>query len=259
MRCRAVGVLLLPVVLLLGGCFSEVSPHHLRVAARPSTGAVDPGGDADRARARLAPRAAETDITYPAAGPATWRVAQAHGTVAGHGGKLLRYHVAVENGITGVDPDDFARATAATLGDPRSWTAGGRWRLQLTAAAEPADFTIYLVTPATRDRLCADGYDRYTSCRHGDSVVLNVARWAHGVPGYGAGLDVYRQYMVNHETGHRLGHAHERCPAVGQPAPVMQQQTLGLHGCVANAWPYPNGTLYHGPLGSYPDPIPTQP
>ena len=86
--------------------------------------------------------------------------------------------------------------------------------------------------------------------------MLNVARWAHGVPNYAASLTAYRQYMVNHETGHRLGRGHELCPGPGQPAPVMQQQTLGLHGCTAYAWPYVNGVRYTGRLGQYDDPIP---
>ena len=71
--------------------------------------------------------------------------------------------------------------------------------------------------PATRDVLCGNGYDRYTSCRNGNTVVVNVARWARGIPGYGADLTAYRQYVVNHETGHRLGRGHELCPGPGPP------------------------------------------
>jgi hypothetical protein len=125
--------------------------------------------------------------------------------------------------------------------------------------ASTYDFTVYLATPATRDTLCGDGVDGYTSCRNGNRVVLNVARWAHSVPDYGAPLSTYRQYLVNHEVGHRLGHGHELCPGSGRPAPVMQQQTLGLHGCVANPWPYPKGIKYAGRPGAYNDPLPTDP
>jgi hypothetical protein len=144
----------------------------------------------------------------------------------------------------------------ATLGDPRGWTAGGTLRLRRTGAGQRHDFTIYLATPRTRDALCGSGTDSYTSCRRGDKVVLNVARWVKGVPGYGAPLSAYRQYMVNHEVGHRLGQGHERCPGRGEPAPVMQQQTLGLHGCTANPWPYLGGRRHSGAAGVYDDALP---
>jgi hypothetical protein len=185
-----------------------------------------------------ASKPAEPPIRFPVDGSGTWLVAEDRSPVAGHRGRLLRYRVAVERDISGVDVDQFGARVATILADPRSWTGRGGWRLQRVGPDDRADFTIYLATPATRDRLCAMGYDRYTSCRNGNKVVLNVDRWAHGVPRYGASLDVYRAYMVNHEVGHRLGHGHKRCPGKGRPAPVMQQQTLGLRGCLPNPWPY---------------------
>ncbi|BCB73833.1 DUF3152 domain-containing protein [Phytohabitans flavus] len=198
------------------------------------------------------------EITYPARGDGTWRFAAGGGPVAGRSGQLMRYRVAVERGIRNIEPDAFASAVTSTLADPRSWTGDGRWRLQRVPNGSPYDFTVYLTTPGTRDDLCP-GDDGYTSCRNGERVVLNVARWVHGVPRYGAPLEEYRQYLVNHEVGHRLGHGHEKCPGPGRPAPVMQQQTLGLHGCVAFAWPLRGGRLYEGPAGSYDDPVPEEP
>ncbi|ONF65558.1 DUF3152 domain-containing protein [Amycolatopsis keratiniphila] len=201
----------------------------------------------------LAPPSAE--ITFPEAGSGQWVFPTGEGQVAGSAGRLLRYRLAAEADIVGVSQDALVKTIESTLADPRGWTGGGRWRLQRAGPDGPVDFTIYLATPKTRDVLCGRP-DGYTSCRNGNSVVLNVARWAHGVPGYGAPLGVYRQYMVTHEVGHRLGRGHERCPVPGALAPVMQQQTLGLHGCAPNPWPYPDGKQYTGPSGEYDDPIP---
>lgn len=197
-------------------------------------------------------------IRYPKSGSDTWRVAGGESPVAGTGGPLLRYRVAVERDISGIDVSVFAASLVRVLHDRRSWTGGGQRRLRRVGPVDGVDFTIFLATPATRDRLCGDGSDGYTSCRNGRRVVLNVARWADGAPGYGVSLDGYREYMVNHEVGHVLGYGHERCPGRGRPAPVMQQQTLGLHGCTPNAWPYPNadGRRYAGPSGAYDDPLP---
>jgi hypothetical protein len=202
------------------------------------------------------PRPSAPTVTYPAQGPNTFSIAAGSSGVLGSAGTRLRFRVAVENGITGLPPAAFATDVTTVLGSPGSWIGTRKWRFQRVGADSAYDFTIYLVTPATRDRLCQDGYDRYTSCRMGDKVVINVARWVHGVPNYGAPLQTYRFYAINHEVGHRLGHAHELCPGAGQPAPVMQQQSLGLHGCVANPWPVVDGRAYDGPLGAYQDPIP---
>lgn len=194
-------------------------------------------------------------IVYPTRGGGTFRTADTVGAVAGRSGELLRYRVAVEDGIRNVDVERFASEVAATLADRRGWTGDGRWRLQRVGRDDRADFTVLLTTPVTRGRLCGDPNDTYTSCRNGDRVVINVARWVYGVP-HVADLSRYREYLLNHEVGHRLGRGHELCPRAGGPAPVMVQQTLGLHGCTPNPWPIVGAEPLTGPPGQYDDPVP---
>lgn len=183
-------------------------------------------------------------------GLGTFAVASGTGPVVGTGGSLLRYRVAVEKGL-GIDAAGFAADVDAILADPRGWTSGGDVRFQRVSSGQAVDFTVYLASPVTSDEICAQGgldTAEFTNCRLSPGrVVINSARWLTAVPGYGAPLSVYRAYAINHEVGHQLGYQHELCPGRGRPAPVMQQQTLGLHGCVANAWPYRNGVRYSGP------------
>ncbi|MGW4462826.1 DUF3152 domain-containing protein [Micromonospora sp. NPDC004704] len=221
------------------------------VTAEPSPAGPAPEPTTPRPETPVTP-----PVTYPESGPRTWHTADGRSPVLGTSGQLLRFRVAVEGGITGITPAAFAEAVVTTLGDPRSWTGNGQRRLQRVGPNEAASFTVYLATPATRDRLCDDGYDRYTSCRNGNQVVVNVARWVHGVPNYGAPLATYQQYVINHEVGHRLGQGHQLCPGPGKPAPVMQQQTLALHACTPNAYPLLNGKFYAGRSGQYNDPVP---
>jgi hypothetical protein len=116
---------------------------------------------------------------------------------------------------------------------------------------------VRLATPGTAADLCAAvglgiywHGEPYTSCQAGQQAVINLSRYLKSIPDYGAPLMAYQQYAINHEVGHVLGHNHEKCPGAGQPAPVMQQQTFGLLGCVANSWPYLNGRRYAGPPGT---------
>jgi len=206
---------------------------------------------------RSAPGGPAEQVTYPARGTVRYSVLPGNPATIGRAGTVRTFHIAIEGGIQGVDRTAFANFVRATYAAPQGWASGGLWRFRQVGPGQPADFTLMLVTPATRDSICGGSPDRYTSCRIGDRVVLNVARWVNGVPDYGAPLAQYRKYMINHETGHRLGRGHELCPGAGRPAPVMQQQTLGLHGCTAYAWPYLNQTLYKGRLGQYDDPIPS--
>ncbi|MGY1721954.1 DUF3152 domain-containing protein [Blastococcus sp. SYSU DS0533] len=154
-------------------------------------------------------------------------------------GPLQRFIVEIEDGI-GVDGAAFADAVTATLGDPRSWSNGGRLSFQRVGAGAAFDFRVSLVSPGSMEIYCPGvGTGGYTSCRYGDRAVINLARWATAVPHYEGDIATYRRYVVNHEVGHVLGNGHVRCPGPGQPAPVMQQQTLDLQGCVRNAWPFP--------------------
>ncbi len=223
-----------------------------------STPAQEPAALPSQAAARpIEPEADRPPITFPVSGSRQYAYAAGRSPVVGRSGLLMRFRVAVEKDITGVAPPEFAAAALATLGAPQGWTTAGKWRFQQVSAADPYDFILYLATPATRDRLCAMGFDQYTSCRQGDRVVINVARWAYGADAFAAPLALYRQYVISHEVGHRLGFGHELCPAKGRPAPVMQQQTLGLHGCTPSATPYRSGRRYAGPSGAYDDAVPS--
>lgn len=147
------------------------------------------------------------------------------------------YVVQVEDGLA-LPSRAFGAAVARTLGDPRSWAGGDLSVLSPASDLASADFRVVLASPETTDALCAPLLTRgRVSCRNGGDVVINAWRWVNGADGYGDDLTSYRQYLVNHEVGHALGHGHAGCPAPGAPAPVMLQQTLGLQGCAPNPWP----------------------
>ncbi|MEJ3746035.1 DUF3152 domain-containing protein [Actinomycetes bacterium KLBMP 9797] len=223
--------------------------------ARPTTAAPTPSLSASASPSPSAPPSPSPSVTrsaarspYAVSGPGTFRYATRGGPLLGKAGTLRRFQVAVENGM-GTDPTAFAVAVDRVLGDPRSWIAGRQVRFQRVPHPAGAEFTIFLATPATSERMCAAGglaTEQYTSCRLPGQVIINVARWLTAVPRYGAPIEEYQAYAVNHEVGHQLGHGHEACPGPGAPAPTMLQQTLGLRGCVANAWPYLNGRRYAG-------------
>ncbi|HEX8344444.1 MAG TPA: DUF3152 domain-containing protein [Actinoplanes sp.] len=239
------------IAVLLTGCADPAATAAPAPPVRPTPVRLTPTPTSP-----APPSARPVGITYPAAGSGAWRIAAAEPTPERGTGTLLRYRVSVERDIGGLDADSVAATVRETLSDRRGWTADDSVWFRRVGPGQRHDFTVYLATPNTRDRLCGRGPDGYTSCRNGDRVVLNVARWVKGIPGYRFRIDDYRQYMINHEVGHRLGYGHELCPGAGRPAPVMQQQTLGLHGCSPNPWPYRNGDRYAGRSGVYGDPVP---
>ncbi|MBB5871380.1 hypothetical protein F4553_004759 [Allocatelliglobosispora scoriae] len=198
--------------------------------------------------AAIQPTVRPAPVAVPAKGAGTFVYAGGTSKVFGTAGTLRRYQVVVEKG-TDQDAAAFATTVDATLSDARSWIAGGKVRFQRVPQGQAHDFVIYLATEVTSEKMCAVGglqTERYTSCRLPGQVILNLTRWLTAVPDYGAPTALYQQYVVNHEVGHQLELGHEACGGKGQLAPVMQQQTLGLKGCKANAWPFVNGSRFSG-------------
>ncbi|MFC7486885.1 DUF3152 domain-containing protein [Knoellia sp. CPCC 206453] len=155
--------------------------------------------------------------------------------------RTVRVGLEVERGA-GVNAAEAAAIISTTLGDRRGWQTRDqvRFRAVSPAALEAGDvdITIVLASPDLTDKLCAPLKTRgEVSCFNMKKVVLNARRWTEAVPGYGTNLVAYRQYMVNHETGHGLYHGHVECPRKGALAPVMLQQSKGLDGCLQNPWP----------------------
>ena len=111
---------------------------------------------------------------------------------------------------------------------------------------------ITLASAPTTDVWCAkSGLDTSVdrvSCDSASTerVMINAYRWAQGAKTFGDDkMFSYRQMLINHEVGHRLGFDHVGCPKDGALAPVMMQQTktlkTGSAECRPNAWPHPRG------------------
>ncbi|GLY00759.1 hypothetical protein Acsp01_11380 [Actinoplanes sp. NBRC 101535] len=192
----------------------------------------------------------------PTRGSGEFSYANLRSPVLGTKGSLLRFRVAVEKG-SGEDVSAFGEQVRAILGDDRSWIGDGRLRLQMVTGTEKADFTVYLATRQTAGAMCLRGGTNiridgvpYTSCRTTGKAIINLDRWRlSSTPYLSAKIDLaqYRQYVINHEVGHELGHRHEGCPKAGGPAPVMVQQTLTLRGCLPYSWPRRNDRSLSGP------------
>ncbi|GAA5026248.1 DUF3152 domain-containing protein [Terrabacter aeriphilus] len=159
-------------------------------------------------------------------------------------GRTVRYTVEVEGGVD-VRPAEFASTVGTVLTDPRGWQARDGVRFvdvspAAAAAGAAVDLRITLASPRTTDKLCAPLETRgQVSCHNSGRVVLNLRRWVLGAEAYGSDVAGYRTYLVNHEVGHGIGHAHAYCGGPGKVAPVMMQQTYGLKGCTAWPWPTP--------------------
>lgn len=179
------------------------------------------------------------------------------------------YTVEIEDGVDTVDfggDDSVARMVDATLGNPKSWTADGAVAFQRVDSGEPT-FRVSLTSPMTVRENCGYDIELEASCYNSSTgrVYINLARWVRGARAFQGDIGSYRQYLVNHEVGHAVGHPqHEPCDKDGALAPIMMQQSFGVRNgdiyrldpegvvpnnndtCRYNAWPFPDGAPDEG-------------
>lgn len=149
--------------------------------------------------------------------------------------RTVTYDVTTRGSIT-ADIGTFKAQAAETYADSRGWSRLGVSFKEVTTGG---DFTLML---AEASQVSTFGYpcDNEYSCRVGRYVIINQDRWQGATTSWnnaGGDLRNYRNMVINHETGHWLGHDHTYCSGPGQAASVMQQQSINLGGCKFNPWP----------------------
>ena len=170
---------------------------------------------------------------------------RAPGEIRGTGGIKARivdgvkvvYYRPVVWGTVEADFEDFKVKVNETLNDERGWTRLG---MRFVEVQDGWDFEMILAEPS---RLNIPGCSPELSCTTWyHQVIINDVRWREGTEASRAGGMSQRDYqhmVINHETGHWLGHySHIESCLSGGPAPIMLQQSTGMRGCEGfNAWP----------------------
>ncbi len=174
-------------------------------------------------------------VTASTTGTGHFTVVPGRVAAPGHG-RVRTVEVEIEGGVE-VDPAGFADFVMDTLNDPRGWGHDGTMTFARTDRR--GQIVVRLASPVTSAALCRPlvTYGRL-SCSQGQYANLTSYRWFHGQSEFDS-LTQYRQYVVDHEVGHVLGHGHLQCAGAGRLAPVMQQQTKRVAPCRPNAWPFP--------------------
>ena len=160
---------------------------------------------------------------------------------------VVTYTVATKGNIS-TDINEFTSQVSETLHDANGWSRLGVSFQQVESGGR---FTVWLSEASQVTSFSSSGCDTTVSCTVGNNVIINQDRWVSGSDawnGAGGSLRDYRHMVVNHEVGHWLGHGHRYCSGAGQPAPVMQQQTINMQGCTPNPWPQAS-EMYSPKLG----------
>ena len=192
-----------------------------------------------------------SSITFPKLEEPEWLTKQKQAEVAqraaaaamaqapsGAGVRTFTYSVTTRGAVT-ANFTEFQSQANQSLNDPRGWARMG---VSFRQVPTGGNFVLVL-SEASQLPTFSSGCSAEYSCRAGQYVIINQDRWLYATPSWnngGGSIRDYRHMVVNHETGHWLGHDHESCGGMGQSAPVMQQQSMDLQGCNFNPWPLLN-------------------
>ncbi len=148
----------------------------------------------------------------------------------------FNYGIKIEASLN-LDSNCIKNLLFLILNDEKGWINVTEKSFNQTSVEE-SDFVYIFATPEKTDELC---YPLETngifSCRNEQEIVINNFRWKNGATDFLKDIEMYRLYLVNHETGHILGWAHSDCPKEGAIAPIMMQQSKGTDGCIPYGWP----------------------
>ena len=151
--------------------------------------------------------------------------------------KVITWDVSTRGEVT-ADLQEFKELTEEIYNDPRGWIRAG---VQFEYVESGATLHVVLASPQEVYNFSPSGCSDEWSCTVKPYVIINDDRWMGATESYNSAnmslLD-YRRMVMNHETGHWLGHDHlTTCSEYNNLAPIMMQQSIDLRGCTANPWP----------------------
>ena len=133
---------------------------------------------------------------------------------------------------------DFIRKT---LNHQQGWVQDGHV-FEVVQNHDKRDVVIHLQDRATMRKLFPQKYLRNLSVTDMRNTPFHIhidrLNWNNVPRDFEGTLETYRQYLIQHEMGHVLGHGHQPPPRHShKPCPVMMQQTKGTKKkCRANPW-----------------------
>ena len=158
----------------------------------------------------------------------------------------ISYDISTRGAVQG-DIEEFRRIVAEVYADERGWLRAG---VKMEEVESGAQAHVILASGEEVKKASPTVCSDELSCQVGQLILINDKRWMNASDSYnalGVSLLDYRRMVVNHETGHYIGHPHIiECETATGLGPIMLQQSTGLRGCKANPWPLPSELWVRG-------------